>query len=1071
MSAQDQQRTVFTNSAVYVLVALIVSPLVRLIVAQSPQHESMAATVEPGVMVEAVHPNTAGARTGVRLGDVVFRWRCDDAKHELESPFEFSRAERLSVTCKAPSQLEGRRGNDRHTWTLGRGNWGITVQPNFGRAGRSAYEEGLSLFNRHLFAAASDRWHDLGSQGPRWFEPWLALRAAEMFTESKLWPEADRNYKRAVDLADGAGREVLSDILCAWGEAFFQRSEWEEAEHCYRQALSEAERDPSDTLYVAAILNSLGSVALNQGDLNRADSCFQRAVEIEQPFGPSLRLATNLAELGSVASQRGDLALAEEYYRRDLAITARLAPRSVDLAITYNNLGTLLERRRDLVRAEQCLWKALSIASIAEPTGIGPAVILTNLGTAMRDSGRLAEAEICYRRALRMKLKNAPDSLTLASTLSKLGDLVCLTGRIAIGERYLKKALQIQLRLAPSGLAIAATLNRLGDVARTGGKSEAAREYYEHALQIRHILAPASKDEAESLASMAKLAQHGGDDEGAIELYERAVMALDGQTQHLGGGEDLRSDFRASYVSYYKELAELRIKHKDPRSALEVLERSRARSLLETLNEGHVDITNGVDPVLMKKESALTRALSAKASYRIRLLTRQQTESQQLEFVNKDISQIVKELTAVKEQLRMNSPAYAALTQAVPLQVDEIQSLLDDDTALLEYSLGTDHSFLWLVTSTSVSVYPLANRLTIEALCREFYDLLENRDAWIGDRTLTEERVESLGVRLSRIVLGPVASQIKGRRLLIVADGALQAIPFSVLPTPDRSAVSRRVPLIVEHEIINLPSASVLATLRRNESGRPQPPKEVAVFADAVFSAGDQRVIDIAEKDRKGKETGAVGERGAHISTAMRDIGLEKQGVLPRLPFSRREAALILRLSPAQGHMAALDFRANRDTAISDKLSQYRIVHFATHAMLDNIHPELSGLVLSLVDEHGRPQNGFLGLEDIYNLRLRADLVVLSACHTGLGKLVNGEGLIGLTRGFMYAGAHRIVSTLWAVDDRGTAELMGKFYEAMERDGMRPAAALRKAQIEILKQKEWKSPYYWGGFQIQGEWK
>ena len=169
--------------------------------------------------------------------------------------------------------------------------------------------------------------------------------------------------------------------------------------------------------------------------------------------------------------------------------------------------------------------------------------------------------------------------------------------------------------------------------------------------------------------------------------------------------------------------------------------------------------------------------------------------------------------------------------------------------------------------------------------------------------------------------------------------------------------------------------------------------------------------------------------------------------------------------------LLALDFAANRETAISGQLAQYRIVHFATHGLLNNVHPELSGIVLSLVDEAGRPQNGFVRLHEVYNLKLPAELVVLSGCRTALGKEVKGEGLIGLTRGFMYAGAPRVVVSLWPVSDKGTAELMKRFYQGMLGKGLRPAAALRAAQIAMWKSKWWDAPYYWAGFVLQGEWR
>ena len=321
--------------------------------------------------------------------------------------------------------------------------------------------------------------------------------------------------------------------------------------------------------------------------------------------------------------------------------------------------------------------------------------------------------------------------------------------------------------------------------------------------------------------------------------------------------------------------------------------------------------------------------------------------------------------------------------------------------------------------------------------------------------------------------------------MLIVSDGALEYIPFAVLPAPESAAgLSPAIPLVIDHEIVNLPSASVLAVLRREAMSRKPAPKAVAVVADPVFDIEDARVKmasktpgriesrtrGIAEAETDGSPRSFVADR---LLRSAADVGMEMDGrlELPRLPFTRREAETILAVTPAGSTKSAFDFDASRATATSPELAQYRIIHFATHSILDSKHPELSGLVLSMVDRQGKAANGFLDLEDIYNLNLSADLVVLSACETGLGKEINGEGLVGLTRGFMYAGASRVVASLWKVDDVATAQLMGRFYKAMEQDGMRPAAALRQAQIQMWKQKRWSAPYYWAAFQVQGEWR
>jgi CHAT domain-containing protein len=191
----------------------------------------------------------------------------------------------------------------------------------------------------------------------------------------------------------------------------------------------------------------------------------------------------------------------------------------------------------------------------------------------------------------------------------------------------------------------------------------------------------------------------------------------------------------------------------------------------------------------------------------------------------------------------------------------------------------------------------------------------------------------------------------------------------------------------------------------------------------------------------------------------------------PRLPFSRREADAIVAKAGQPRTLKALDFTASRETVFKSKLDQYRIIHFATHGLLNSQHPSLSGIVLSLYDEQGRPIDGFVRAHEIYNLKLNAELVVLSACRTALGSEIRGEGLVSLTRGFMYAGTPSVVASVWDVRDEATSELMSRFYERMFKGGKRPAAALREAQVSLWKEKRWAAPYYWAGFVLQGEWK
>jgi len=313
------------------------------------------------------------------------------------------------------------------------------------------------------------------------------------------------------------------------------------------------------------------------------------------------------------------------------------------------------------------------------------------------------------------------------------------------------------------------------------------------------------------------------------------------------------------------------------------------------------------------------------------------------------------------------------------------------------------------------------------------------------------------------MLLQPAVSQLRGKRLLFVSDGVLQYVPFASLPVPAAGPALSYRPLILDHEIISLPSASVMAALREETAGRSRASKTLAVLADPVFQSDDPRIGGKAASEKT-----SLAESSTEAYRSAKESGLDS---FVRLRFTREEANEITRLVSSDKRLEALDFAASRANATSAALDQYQIVHFATHGLINNRHPELSGIVLSLVDEKGHSQNGFLRLYEIYNLKLGADLVVLSACQTAVGQEIRGEGLLGLTRGFMYAGAPRVVATLWQVDDRATSELMKRFYQKMLGEGLRPAAALKAAQVSMQSDKRWSSPHFWAAFTLHGEWK
>ncbi len=666
---------------------------------------------------------------------------------------------------------------------------------------------------------------------------------------------------------------------------------------------------------------------------------------------------------------------------------------------------------------------------------------------------------------------------------------------------YLNEALGLALRFPPRlSLAKSDLYISVGLVFDSLRERDKALDAYQKSLETaRSIKAPIQ--EAKALfrigvteRDMGRLADARSHAVGVIEIIES-------QRTRIGD-----PDFRASYLStvrqHYDLLTDIlmRLHRGEPNAGLDAValqnsERARARVLLELLREARAGIRQGVDGQLLNREMRLRKALNARALKQTDLLS-EKAPPEQLRAIRDEIRQLSTEYQQVQADIRKASPRYAALTQPKPLTVKEIRDeVLDAETALVEYQLGDERSYMWVVTKDSLAAFELQKRPEINAAALRVYELLIARAQHPKNETLQQRRARidaadaeyPLAARaLSQMVLQPAAGQLDRKRLLIVADGALQYVPFAALPGPQAlgagggaqgSGRERRrrkadlfrlptpapLPLIADHEIVMLPSASVLAMLRRETSARVTPRKAVAALADPVFDKDDPRV----KPGRQDSE-----RRSFDLERTLRDFDTSSEPrTLSRLPFTRQEAQRIRSAAPSGSVLTATDFKASRATALDPQLSQYRVVHFATHALLNAQRPELSGIVLSLVDEKGEAIDGFLRLNEIYNLNLAADLVVLSACQTGLGKDVNGEGLLGLTRGFMYAGALCVMTSLWKINDSATADIMERFYREFLNRGKPPSAALREAQLQMLRQQQFQAPYYWAAFVTQGEYR
>lgn len=761
-----------------------------------------------------------------------------------------------------------------------------------------------------------------------------------------------------------------------------------------------------------------------------------------------------VVEMGLIYDQLGELQRYMELEERGLLLSREMGNREHE-GSALNNIGNGYKTFGDYEKAIFYLTQALDIQRETNDKR-GEAIVLNNLGGCYLLQGNLTKAEELYQQSLVLR-RAAKDRRGEGNVLNNLGQVYAQSGDAAKAIEYLERALVVRRELADkTGEAI--TLRNMGRISRTTGDKAKALEYFEQSNALAKQLGD-RRVEAESSYGLALAEQEAGDLEKAIKTVEGGLALIEQIRGELVNPE-LRVTYFATVQQFYELYAELlaaryeRDKNEaDVALALQTSERARTRNLVELLREARVNIKQGVDAKLLEQAQDLQERLNLRYRQRTAALAGKSTPEQIAKITN-DINSLTSELETAQVNIRRSNPRYADLTQGASGSAGEIQTLLDDETVLLEYKLGAARSFLWLVTKDSINLYTLPPRAEIEKTARDFYEATVARDK------PKEANAGELSNKLSQILLAPVASQIENKRLAIVADGVLQFVPFAALQAQSSNSKVQKF-LTETNEIVVLPSASVLAELRRNFNGTKPPGKTIAVFADPIFEANDPRL-------KKSDAEKSV-PKPAALGLVLRDFNAGES--LPRLLSSREEARNISAFASKNQAVSNLDFDASRENATSENLADYRIIHFATHGLLDSSHPEFSGLVFSLYDKNGRAQDGFLRLNQIYNLNLNSELVVLSACQTALGKDVRGEGLIGLTRGFMYAGAKRVVASLWKVDDAATAEFMRRFYQNILQKKLSIASALRQTQNEMRKIPRFRSPYFWAGFTLQGDWK
>ncbi len=807
----------------------------------------------------------------------------------------------------------------------------------------------------------------------------------------------------------------------------------------------------------------IGQIQNSRGEFAESIATMQKALALFST--PSPRQVNILTALAFFYQTDGEYEKAQKLFDEALE-NLRQFPDIYNEAQTRHLLG-LFEFNSDEMEAAA---KNFQIAAdLREKFGNrrGQAISLTFLGMVLHSLKKFDEA-------LKVFQKTLPISQEFDDRTNQF-DILILVAHIYREKGDFPKALQIydqcfalfenkDLTLYRTLYLSRGTANRqLSKFAESRRDLEKAQSLYRRSGDIG--------GEATALYQLAMLESVENQLDAAKTKIERALQlheyeqAKHNNLRRLTRFIDQRRRFFDLYIDILMRLEKERPNENFALQALQVSENARMRTLIWQYREALKNTPQSVDFQIIQRIQKVQQQIGEQLS----LLAKAQSDANQtdnIDEIEKTIAALNKEDETLKAELRESNPNLSNLAQPPTLSLPEMQAELDDNTVLVEYSLGTQRSYLWIVGKNSFQSFELPKRSEIEAQAKNFYETLSQNDNGTN-RPIGKNRAKNNSAvkkdsaveseKLGEMLLIKTLAQIPAKRIVFATDGALNLVPFASLTFFDETQ-NKKIYLAEKFDSVLLPSLTTLHILRQNNN-KPFAPRSIAIIADPVFSANDAR---LAKNKRQKKETVST-----DLSAVLRDFNLT---TLSRLPFTRLEAENIAANSLPDTSLN-LDFKASRERLLNGEFDRFDILHFATHGFLNNEHPELSGLVLSLFDEKGNSQNGFLRTQDLYLLKIKPQMVVLSACQTGLGKQFENEGVFGLTRGFLAIGTPRIIATLWKVDDAATAELMARFYRALIKENKKPSAALQTAQNELRQIPRFSHPRFWAGFVLTGEWR
>ena len=1070
----------------------------------------------PGIVVERAIPGYEAAKAGIQAGDVLVSWEraanppanAAPATGVFGSPFDvpevfFEQGPRAR-TLMLGLMREGRK----LSVPIGQYPWRLETRPAFSARWLARYEEGSRLIEQGELARGSDLWRALAgelSAAKRHVDAaWLWLRVGMKQSEARQSDAALVAIDRA--LVEAAGRpEIEAQLWGAKVDVLRAANRFQDAQSPARQALAIRERIAPDSLaagvalyelttvmpdeapeyeplsrralqirerlapgsrFEADCLTNLARFADKHGDSRAAVELQLRALAIHQGLDPKSRtVARAFSGLCAFQMNRGDLAAAEDSCRRSLELSRSLGPGERAAVVqALHNMGVVARLQGDFDRAVQLFLQALEICDQIDPGGRMAGYNNFELGVtevSRRDLERLEKAEEYLRLSEQiLNPSETADSPHAALTALIRADIAYQRKDLASAEKLLRQALAYYERTAPNGPAGRTVLECLGLVLTERGQVIEAEERLRRALVLFQQIAPGSQEAAQASHDLGMLLWRTGRLVEAEVALRKAIADLESQLGKLGGFEESSSSFSAHYADFYKDYLALSMELHRDRDAFLILERLRAGSFLRTLAQREMTLPAEI-PTDLDRERRLTNEAYDRTQGEIRQLN-PGDDAKKIEQDLARLSELRQKQSEIAEQIRRASPRYAALRYPQALDLAATGAALDPGTALLSYSIGKEKSFLFVVSSDPkrgpalfVISIPVGDKLlreSVGALRRQIGRNEPSPDLVARSRALYDTLVK------------PAEALVAGHeRLLVLPDGPLHTLPWAALV---RGVKAGRPEYLVEWKPIHTAvSATVYAELRKSRRGGSNGPAvELAAFGDPQYPASAARKAAVL----RGGDTEEI-EDEVYGDPEV-DAVLRGGYRFEPLPRTRQEVETIASLyAPKSEAFLGEQATEERARSIGKGVS---LIHYACHAYVNERSPLDSALVFTIPAKPSPGQdNGLLQAWEIFEkVRIDADLVTLSACDSGLGKEMGGEGLIGLTRAFQYAGARSVLASLWKVEDESTADLMKRFYGYLKA-GKTKDEALRLAQIDLIRSPKFSQPRDWAAFQLAGDWK